>query len=275
MNQNKVDKPDNLIAAIIYLSIAGIIGLLNVTIYLWFDQLKGPDSSLLEYACWRILYLVDLIWLIYAICKGYNWSRFHLLILEIVFLAFLITHLFHHYHIKPVLALHILIHISFILIGLFLLFKRETSNWFKHVKQLGSDMYDVSSIFNISSKCLYIALGIGVLNYLIFTWNTLPNNINYCFFFSLATELMVIGMLNILFIRKIRSGSKLAGIIYFLVMVLAQTSQFTPIQALLVNFKPMLYCQGLLEFIQIAIQLTAFIFLFQKDIINSFRNKKY
>lgn len=277
MNQDNICicKPDKLIAAVIYLSVSYAIGVLDLFLFLFspvFNRSSGSDFLLLSFI---LCMIVGKIWLTHKIWKGNSWMRFYLLIYCIIYTLFLITILKHAgtYMDNSIALLHQFIEFIFLGIGIFLLFNKETSIWLKQVKQKKTNKPKISISVNISSILLYIGSGLCSFNFLLFILAQFSQQTLLTIFlqeFYIAVGLTI----NILFIHTIRKGNKLAGIIYLIILIIAQHWSGNPIhlRSLFIFFSacPGASSWGLLGYIQLTIQGVAFVILFSSEVISRF-----
>lgn len=275
MEITRINRPDKLIAAIIFLLISQSMHILNVGIILWNAQLHYSGMNALITFNFIVLNLAGSLWLTYLVFKGKNWARYYILVYIIVSVM---PASFYNMYVNilsyPVLALHNGIHLAFVLISFYFLFSKNSSLWFKQLKQSVDRKLRVSNNFRISSICLYAAYIIAVLILMIDCYNgdfekELFNS-NYLaeMFFSADLLVMVItmmmktGTVNILFIYSINKGSKLAGIIYLAAIVNSTFTFFLFLGYSPIPANPLFSLWSL----RVTIQVIAFIVLFQKDV---------
>jgi len=292
-NHNKMSKPNKLLAGFLFLYISYFIVVLNLCSYIrGIEHVTDTAIFDLEITYQTILFLIALVWLTYEIGKGSDWLRYYLLIFIIaaiprlwfelgtnLFLLDMVPSFQLGVHKSSIIdLLHKIIPLVSAILGLLLLFSKDSSNWFKQVKQSNSYKKTISNSIKISSICFYFAYGITVLSYVIFLYEKIPSSRAFTFFYLLGCLLLSTCTINILFIYAISKGRKLLGIIYLMVIFISQLSCFIHLAADL-NFyntflqaRPYNFSFGMIfGFIQIPIQLIAFILFFQNDIINQFR----
>ena len=272
--QNTIEKPAKLIAAIIFLYLSYILHALNRSI----DLTNIPGMKYYYIVNMVILGLICVIWITFLIQKGRNWARFFLLIYFISLSPRIINNLFNYITLEPLTYANQSVETLFLLLGFIFLFSKESSNWFKRVKLEKNNSRVVSWNYKISAICLYLSYAIALLSavipshkndYLVYLVS--HYSINYSTF---IIECVVMALVfNILFIHTIRNGSKLAGVIYFVLIVIAVYAK---------HYYLLLGYSGDPQFfpwiMRISFQIVAFIILFQKDIFrlfNSILTKKH
>jgi len=297
-NHNKITKPTKLLAGFLFLYLAYFMVVLSLISYVWgVEQANSSEKLDLLITYQTVLFLIVQIWLTFNIIKGINWSRYYLLIFIVagipklwfdgvpVFYFHSSSWFFKHRHsfyidfykTTAIELIHGLVPFVFIIIGLIFLFCKDSSSWFKQVKQSGVYKKTISNSVKASSMCFYSAYGISILSYIIFLCVKIPSNSTFVFLYLLGFLLFIIISINIFFIYAINKGSKLVGIIYLVFVAVTQVScyiHFTThfdLHDLFLAARPYNLGFGvILGYIQIPIQVTGFIFLFQNDIVKCF-----
>ena len=262
MNENIIPKPPKLITAIIFLYITYFMNILNMGLKIITPSFQSSMFIIINNT---ILLLIIVIWLTYLISKGNNWARFFLLILFIILSISFAEQIIHFK--RPIgTQLQNIILIVLGILCFLLLFSKESSTWFKLIKKSRNRKNLVNNKFKISSICLYFALSINVLHFLtaetkvIFYGSRGLNDIIYYFYCLTITVAM-----NLLFIISIKKGSKLAGIIYLALIIIAESTDISIFGYFINSFLS-------LWNIRVVLLVIAFIVLFQTEII-SFFNK--
>ncbi len=261
---NRVEKPAKLTAAIIFLSFSYFLHALNRSIDL------SNITGITQYYVVNILVLglVCVTWLTYLINKGKNWARLFLLIYFIFLIPRVINDMFNYVTFDPIAYAHQCVQVVFLILGIIFLFSKESSNWFKSIKLEKNNTHAVCRSYKVSSIFFYISLGLAGLN--MFTvfhgWQAFDKFISHSSFnfisFVIENALMSFAI-NILFIQAIRNGSKLAGVIYLALIVLAA---YVKDYAIILGFVPYPFFYPWVT--RIVLQIVAFIILFQKDIVS-------
>ena len=257
MNEKKNSKPGKLIAAFVFLFILYFIIILNMLKWL---IILPPHLTIFSTIIYFALFIAVVLWLTYLTYKGINWARFFLLYFYIInnilgFLQF-ISYKFQIDLLLQYIIVHFLMVIAFLL-----LFSKESSSWFRQVKQIESRKNIISRKYKISSICLYTALCINILQFI-----PILSKKNIFVIFSLHYHcalhycLSIIISINILFIIAIKKGSRLAGIIYIAFIILTGTNML-----IYANFNN--HFLSFWSIIVISIQVIAFIILFQTEIM--------
>ena len=296
--QNKIPKPNKLLTGLLFLSIAYFMVVLSISSYVWgIEQVNSSEKLELLITYQTVLFLIVQIWLTYNIIKGINWSRYYLLIFVVVGIPklwfdgvpffyfhsgswfFKAGHSFYidFYKATAIELVHGLVPFVFVIIGLIFLFSKDSSNWFKQVKESGKHNKTMCKSVKVSSICFYSAYGISILSYIIFLCLKIPSDSSFIFLYLLAFLLFIIISINIFFIYAISNGSKLIGIIYLVFLTAAQIScyvnltTYNDVHNLFLAARPYNLVFGvILGYIQIPIQIAGFIFLFQNDIVKCF-----
>jgi len=277
MDITKINRPDKLVAAVIFLLIAQGTHILNVGIVLWYTPLLHYSGmNALITINFIVLNLTGTLWLTYLIFKGKNWARYYILIYIIVsVIPAACYHLYVNFFIHSRLSLENGIHLVFVFMSFYFLFSKDSSLYFKQVKQSVSNKLRVGNHFRISSICFYVGYCISVLILMIDSYDGVFERILFSssylaeMFFSADIIVMVItmimktGTVNILFIYAINKGSKIAGIIYLVAIINSTFTKFLFLGLSPMPERPLFSLWSL----RVTIQVIGFILLFQKDVI--------
>jgi hypothetical protein len=274
--QNQKIKPDKFLAAIIFLSISYGLEVLNVVLFLFKKYPYALGDNVYITSNFILLNLFALVWLTTLVWKGHNWARFYLLFYLVISNPSTVYHFYYKLSSEPIVSLYNFIHLVFMIVGLYLLFCKDTSTWFKQTKKRERKKTSIGRNFFISSICFYIAWGVGVLDLLIHNFGEYfagtDVEIIYIFqiFFSVNLIFMLVllvvktGTLNILFIHTIGKGSKLAGLIYIALTILDTSYTYFLFLGDITTFQAPIIS---LLYLKILIQIVASIILFQKEIM--------
>ena len=295
----RIPRPNKLITGLLFLCIAYFMDALGMSSYVWgIEQVNSSEKFDLLITYQAVLFLIVLIWLTYYIIKGINWSRYYLLIFVVISTPKLwfdgVPIFYYHsdaWFFKPghsfyltsytasvIEFMHCLVPFAFIIIGLIFLFCKDSSGWFRQVKQSESYKKNTSNLIKASSICFYSAYGISILSYIIFLWIKIPSSSTFSFLYLLGFLLLIIISINFFFIYAISRGSKFVGIIYLIFIALTQisssihfTTYFLELHDLFLSARPYnLNFGSILGYIQIPLQLAGFILLFQNNIVKCF-----
>jgi hypothetical protein len=265
-SQNRIEKPGKLIAALIFLYFSYFLHVLNRAI----DLNNIPEIKHYYIANVMLVGLIVVIWITYLIINGKNWARYFLLIYCILLIPRLINDLFNYITFEPVTYAHQCVQLVFVLSGFSLLFSKDSSKWFKKVKLKKTKTHIVSWNYKISSICLYCSYSLGLSSIIILfssrqAFDDYYSYLSYNYISFIFENIVVALALNVLFIQTIRNGSKLAGIIYFSLFILAAyAKRYFLILGFVANpfFFPWI--------MRIILQIVAFVILFHKDIVTLF-----
>ena len=272
--QSTIEKPTKLIAAIIFLCLSYFLHALNRSI----DLNNIPDIKHYVIVNIIVMGLVCVIWMTYLISKGKNWSRFFLLIYFIFLIPRVVYNTFNYVIYEHITYAHLCVQVLFLVVGFILLFSKESSLWFKKIKIENNNTHSVCWNYKVSSIFFYLSYSIVVYSAFFISRGT-----NVPFFDSIShykfnyitfiyQNVVMALVLNILIIQSIRNGSKLAGVIYFVLIVIAVYAKH---YCLLLGFaSDPLFINWIMR---VSLQIVAFIILFQKDIYRLFNfilNKK-
>jgi len=267
MNKSKIPKPNKLTAAIIFLYLSYCTNLLNDCIDFLSTLMDLNLYAITSIIIVIILDLTCLVWLTYLICKGKAWIRIFLLFYIIVCLPSPVYYLFIDILFDPIASLHQAVQLIFLIIGFFLLFSKESSNWFDEVKLVKAKTKKVEWNFKLSSICFYISYSIACINLIRFYFgdDLLSNPDRYLSFRHISfiiEAIIIVTTFNLLFIQTIRKGSKIAGVLYLLYIIVTT------------SFKQYFAASRYIDYpytstfvIWTSIQVIAFTILFHKDII--------
>ena len=283
-DKNQTNKPDKFLAAIIFLSISYGLKVLNVGLLLMTKVPHHLGYNVYLTSNFVILNLFALVWLTCLVWKGHNWARFYLLFFLIISRPGTIYNLYYNLSSEPIVSLYNFIHLVFMIIGLYFLFCKDTSSWFKQIKKRERKKTSIGRKYFISSICFYIAWGVGILDLLSHNFGGYFGSMDVeriyvtQIFFSINITFMLVllavktGTLNILFIHAIGKGSKLAGLIYIALSILDTNNTYFFFLGNIATFQAPIIS---LLYLRILLQLVASIILFQKEIMYILRiNKK-